>query len=97
MPLSDAAKAEIQAAIRIIKSDKTYTEVSGIVERALARHTAPPAESDADDLEVEDAPTPTPPAPAGAPAPPKLPRPPKTVEPPVAKKKGLWWNEIETE
>lgn len=74
MALSDAAKAEIKAAIAIIREDKLY----GYVRKATAGNGPTPPTS------------PTPPTPPGPPAPPAKPPTDPPPNPPAASRSAWW-------
>jgi hypothetical protein len=76
--LTDAAKAEIAAAIKIVREDKVHS----YIRRSTAGGTPPPT------------PPPTPPVPPvpGGPLPPP-PKPPEPTVPPV-KPRSAYWGEI---
>jgi hypothetical protein len=87
MELSDEAKAEIQAAARILRDDGVH--VHKTYKRFLASQETPPA-----DPKTPPADPKTPPAdpktpPAGSPAPPPAKDP--VVSPVEPGKKGDWW------
>lgn len=82
MPLTDDAKAEIKAAIAIIREDRFEAYV-----RSRQKPADPPPKED--ELIVEDPPKGTPPT--GTPAPPAKETPPKETPPP---KKSAYWGEI---
>jgi hypothetical protein len=87
--LTDAAKAEIAAAIAIVREDRFSKHVKSVMDG----HKATPAPTPP----TPPAPTPPAPTPPTPPTPPGGPTPPPALPPtpptPEAKKRGLWWGE----
>lgn len=80
MALSDAAKAEIKAAIAIIREDKLY----GFVRKASGQTATPPPATDPG----------KPATPPGPPAPPAKPGDPPADPPKLPATRSAWWGEI---
>lgn len=84
--LTDAAKAEIAEAFRILKEDKTDAWYRKMVAK---HHQTPPTDPKPTD-------PPTDPKPTDPPKPPPPPvKDPPTDPPPEPKKRGIWWGEDE--